>query len=1115
MMSHRVLAALLVVLLASIFSGPVIHVCGAQPAVEEVQLAEPFRAEYAGEDATGEHVVALWQFNKPEPAVDASGNGHMLSLSGAEFVDGGRFGGALQSDRGWPVEDKAHQARVKNDPKLTPAGAFTIEMWLKPADTLREYPEAFLVDKKYVDHNDYQITLSQEVAPDMRNVRATLGFGSESVTWQSDPAHLPPGQWRHIAFTYDAAGTGAFFVDGSPAGSQLKTGFGRITPGRHGLVLGDRIGSYYHGFPGLMDQVRISMGAREFTPVKFELLSSRRVFERMEKTEPLRFGVTNLTNGPLAGARASFGVGSTARQDVELPEIAPGSQHVLEYRFDTALRPDIYKLTASVELPGDEPYSASQSFDIVLAPRQPYRMPVVMWGGASGRQAELRDIGFTHTIGVGCDFRAIWDAGGPTQPGTDARIASSIEDLDAALAAGMRIVSSLSPGSWARSLPEYQRVRRDGAPYTGHEDVCGQFQRIQDFCGQVGESMAKTYGSHPAFDSALLHTEVRGESKPCFHEHDRKAFEAFAGFPIPDEVANMRGVRYDKLPDFPADRVIPDNHPIYVYYKWLWKDGDGWNGLHTRLHRGLKAGSHEQFWTFHDPAVRVASVWNSGGEVDYLSQWTYSYPDPIRIGLATEELLQMASARPDQKVMKMTQIIWYRSQTAPEPGETAKQQAADFDDHDVRPQGTGTVDASGKYRAWWEVEEPGARFITIAPMHLREAFWTKMARPIQGIMYHGIGSLLPGITSGSYRFTHPETRHELKRLVETVVRPLGPTLVQVSDADKDVAFLESFAAEMFAGRGTYGWNGSWAGDMWLICQYASLQPRVVFDETIQQRGLDAYKILVMPDCDVLPQSVVEAVLAFQKRGGIVVGDERLCPAVKPDVLVETHARPKPADEARRLNVEKAIALRKAIDARYERAVDSSTPDVIPYLRRYGTTDYLFAVNDRRQYGDYVGHHELVMEDGLPSDAVLTLRRTGHVYDLAAGRKLDATAENGVLQLKRQFGPCEGHLYMITERPIAAVQVTAAERAKPGETVKVEVAIVDAGGQPIDAVIPVRVDLLDPHGRAAEWSGFYGAKDGKLTITANLAYNDTPGVWRIKAVELASGSESNAYIEVER
>ncbi len=30
----------------------------------------------------------------------------------------------------------------------------------------------------------------------------------------------------------------------------------------------------------------------------------------------------------------------------------------------------------------------------------------------------------------------------------------------------------------------------------------------------------------------------------------------------------------------------------------------------------------------------------------------------------------------------------------------------------------------------WEDHDPGAAYITIAPMHLKEALWTKIARPI-------------------------------------------------------------------------------------------------------------------------------------------------------------------------------------------------------------------------------------------------------------------------------------------------------------------------------------------------------------------------------------------------
>ena len=302
------------------------------------------------------------------------------------------------------------------------------------------------------------------------------------------------------------------------------------------------------------------------------------------------------------------------------------------------------------------------------------------------------------------------------------------------------------------------------------EDVCGLFPEMPKFCYNVGASVSSAYGDHPAMQSAMVHTEVRGASRPCYHDHDREALKAATGLDdIPEGVKTQRGTRYQDIPDFPADRVIPDDYPLYVYYKWFWKEGDGWNAMHTALHEGLKSGGNDDLWTFHDPAVRVASVYGNGGDVDYLSHWTYSYPDPIRIGLCTDELFCMAggATRGDQQVMKMTQIIWYRSQTAPEPGEKASAQTGDFADQDVRPSGTGSVDASGRYRAAWEREIPDARFITIAPMHLREALWSKISRPIQGIMYHGWGSLVPlEDKHAAYRYTNPETKWELKRLVE-------------------------------------------------------------------------------------------------------------------------------------------------------------------------------------------------------------------------------------------------------------------------------------------------------------------------------------------------------------
>ena len=103
---------------------------GTHPA--QVQLAEKWNQPYTGEDTTAKHVIALWSFDAGAETRDASGNGHDLVLHGGHFSLEGRFGGALESFRGWPEEDRPHQARAENDPALSPPGAFTIEMWVRP-----------------------------------------------------------------------------------------------------------------------------------------------------------------------------------------------------------------------------------------------------------------------------------------------------------------------------------------------------------------------------------------------------------------------------------------------------------------------------------------------------------------------------------------------------------------------------------------------------------------------------------------------------------------------------------------------------------------------------------------------------------------------------------------------------------------------------------------------------------------------------------------------------------------------------------------------------------------------------------------------------------------------
>ena len=230
--------------------------------------------------------------------------------------------------------------------------------------------------------------------------------------------------------------------------------------------------------------------------------------------------------------------------------------------------------------------------------------------------------------------------------------------------------------------------------------------------------------------------------------------------------------------------------------------------------------------------------------------------------------------------------------------------------------------------------------------------------------------------------------------------------------------------------------------------------------------------------------------------------------------VEVYQRRIQADADKEALVTRARLLREQLDARYQPYVDSSLEDALPYRRSCGSSDYIFAINDRREFGNYVGHHGLVMENGLPASAQFTVNRSaGFVYDLLDHRPVPVEGDGTVMRMPVELEPGGGRLWLITEKAIAGVQIQAPAEAVRGEGLPVVVTVVDDAGAPVNAVIPLELVIRDPDGRRAEFSGFYGARDGQASITLTLAPNDTPGVWTIEARELASGIVTRHYVQL--
>lgn len=1062
--------------------------------------AQPWKRPYTGADANGAHVLGLWHFDAEDVTKDAGPRGLTGRLAGAHPVEPGKFGGGIESFAGWPVEDKQHAFVVSHHPSLSPAGAFTAEMWVNAKPELATAGLAYLLDKKYASHHDYQWMLSAPDRSGARRMMVNLGFGSNSESFATDPLQFTPGEWQHVAIVYDGAGTVRFYRNGSTVGTVSRPERRGIASGSNNLSIGDRLGSHYGGFPGFIDEVRICNRALEFSPAALELSIERTAWIRHEPSPMVRITVKNLQAEPLTDATLSLsglslaGQGSTA-EVIELPRIDVGATHVAEKAFDTTLRPDEYELRARLKLPGDVPIEREDTLQIRLMPRPlPYRMPVVMWGiGGPAEFARelprLKELGFNLCLGFGANLDAVWKAGQPVvaDPTTDANARAIRQMLDEALANNFGIAGQLQPGYFLKRRPELARVDRQGQPYARH-DCNASLPGLIEFSENVGSSVAQAYGDHPAFVAALVNSEVRDDSQVSFSDHDREAYRRHSGQEIPDEVEVKSGVLWRSLANFPANRVVPDDHPLLQYYRWFWTVGDGWNGLHTALHRGLKSTGRDDIWTWYDPTIRVPSVAGSGGEVDVLSQWTYTEPSALRVGYFCDEVFAMAAAGSrSQRVMKMTQLFWYRTTSAPKSTGT-NYVASPFDDHD-----------------------PDAAYISIAPMHLRGAFWSKVSRPVSGLMYHGWSSLVPTDNTHAYKYTQPDLQTEFRRLHHDVLEPLGPTLLQVPDRPGDVAYLNSFTSQMFARRGSYGYSHD---EAFLTLLHAQLQPEVIFEETLLKQGLDRFKLLVLVDCDVLTASVAARISEFQKRGGVIIGDPNLAPAIKPDIVLPRFTRTKKTAEDKATILANAARLRQTLDARYQRYAECSNPEIVTRVRTTGDSDYVFVVNDHREFGTYVGQHGLVMEHGLPSQGALSIQRPdSHVYDLLANREVETVSRGSVTTWPVELGPCDGGVYLVTPRPISQLQMATPDSATRGQRCDVTITVADTTSTPVPAVIPLRVDILDPNGRLAEFSGHYGAALGVLKLQLDIASNDTPGVWQIRSRELASGKTATQYFRV--
>ncbi len=1071
--------------------------------LSQFALAVP-NAPYSEEAAGDPSVLALWPFAPETPESDLSSYGHHLQLRGADtrWVADGRFQGALEIVREKePGDDRAQGAFLPHTPELSPPGAFTLELWAQMTQT--PAARSVLVDKKYFfgtserpgANSDYQLQLIRIGQSDRYTLEAQLGFGNESEIVRSQEFPLRVGEWNHFAFSYSGDGLCRFYFNGEPVGEKKLEGRAGLHPGTRGVVIGDRAGDRHARFVGKISEVRLSGKALTFSPVQGVRLRHHRprtAFYKNEKGAAFQLEITHHATEALPASLLRLHGPGPQEREIKVPALQPQESRVLTLPWNASLKPGRYPVTiTSVDAEG-KPLANPLKLEVTLLPRPlPGELPVIMWGHARGERVEqLAALGFTHYIGL-------WQGSSSPVPEfmTPAHLEQVRREMDQSFASGIRSVGRISIGHARKYVAEHPRKNRNGEPIAALNALLPE---VRTTARELGDFVRREFDDLTPLEGILIDTEVRDHTHPSFDQVDREAYRQATGKEIPPLGRDLaRGVSYQQLPNFPPRRVVEEDHPILQYYRWFWKEGDGWNDLHSLTAAPLR--EQGRFWTWHDPAVRAPSIYGSGGKVDFLSQWTYTYPDPLKIELASNDLVTMAEGSAGAKPMKMTQVIWYRSQTAPLPRPNAP---------------------APRNRAAWEEEYPDARFLTIAPDHLSEALWLKLSQPVQGLMYHGLGSLLASTQSGtpsatSYTATHPGAETRFGEMIRDVVRPLGPLFGKLPAAPHRVGYLQSFTAQMFAERGTYGWGNGWGADAYLIARYAGLEPKVLYDETVLQGDTDGYALLFLIHCDVLSRGVVERLRAFQDRGGLIVGDEFLCPEIQPDVLLPSYRRRNIADQDKGELLTRAEGLKQELAPYYHETARSNEPDLL--LRQRGPgKNYLVAVNDHRTYGDYLGAHRLVMEEGVELKAEVTWDHPGAiVYDLMKKTRLPVQPAKGGVRFPLELDAGEGTLLVALRSPLQKVVIHPPKKAiAAGGSGEVVVDVLDATGKSAPALLPVEVTIRDPKGEVAEQSGFYTTQEGQLRLRLEPASNDLPGEWHLEAKEGASGLEAKATFRVE-
>lgn len=826
---------------------------------------------------------------------------------------------------------------------------------------------------------------------------------------------------------------------------------------------------------------KIAMENKKNAEMSIDESDLRHVFEKGEKIN-LLLKVKNASNKKMENVQIKIGVNNGIRftKNIDIDKMESDKEIVEKVVIETdKWKSGKYEVSAILNHSGKEQFSENYELTIVNNSGKD-KFKHYVWGGEPNKII-MRDYvdhglnGMMIVINPNDDFNESKKNLAPY--------------FDEALKLGMDLgIHFPSNMSIPHGHPEVKVVTIDGKPGT-LPNPWHPYQR--EFSLKKAHELIETFKVYPSFKYMLLTSENENYMEPSYSPADKARARKELGFDLPSpkntamEIDGTLG-NVMKIPENikkNQPNIFPDDSPWYKFKKWFWQSGFGDNVLNMEISKKIKE-IRPDIETIHDP-FRDVPLFKRNIGLDQTGTWFYSNPDPGE-ALAVSEVL-IAAAKGDKTKISIGPSIWlYGGWICPSKNIQAGVQPADI---------------------------------------IMEASWLCLSRIPEKIEYFGINYIMP---RSDVEYKQPLLYEDLKRFSEKVLVPYGPTIKNLKRTKNECALLISMASQMFGPHSVWDWGTGSANGYYTALQMAHIPTSIVFEESVLNDDLDKYKILFMHNTDFLPQSVYEKILDFRKNGGIVVSGgyfaDKIPGAVKFDM-----------DFTKRLNYqyhkiikgkgytadvigndmkEKSTKLRDLFIDKVKPYADSDSNEVFLNVLNNGEAKYIFAVNDKRTFGNYVGQFNAIMEKGLPLKTRLSLQSSkGTVYDLTASREVKTELKDNTINFDIELEPAGGKIYMLTPEPLANVKIELPKTVKLSEKAKIKISFVNSKDKPIPAAFPLKVQILDSEGKESEYSGYYSTKNGIFELNMNIASNDICGKWQIKVDDLASGKSEATYIEV--